>query len=119
MTLTLALSYGGRQEIAAAARFLASEAKAGRIDPMEIDQATFSGRLMTRNAPDPDLLIRTGGEQRISNFPLWQLADSRAVFMKILWPDFSEEHLAAAIQDYQDCKSQIPTLVDGYDAARG
>ncbi len=93
LTLTLALSYGGRQEIVAAARFLAWEAKAGRIDPMEIDPETFTGCLMTSNMPNPDLLIRTGGEQRISNFLLWQLANSGAVFMDVLWPDFSEEHL--------------------------
>ncbi len=113
LTLTLALSYGGRQEIVAAVRFLAHEAKAGRIDPTEIDLEIFSGGLMTRNMPDPDLLIRTSGERRISNFLLWQLADSRAVFMDVLWPDFSEEHLAAAIRDYQDSNLQLAALADG------
>ncbi|MEE8305991.1 MAG: polyprenyl diphosphate synthase [Gammaproteobacteria bacterium] len=114
LTLTLALSYGGRQEILAAARFLACEVTAGRIDPMEIDLETFSGCLMTSNMPDPDLLIRTGGEQRISNFLLWQLANTRVVFMDALWPDFSEEHLVTAIREHQDYNSQIPALADVY-----
>ena len=113
LTLTLALSYGGRQEIVAAARFLAYEAKAGRIDPKEIDLAVFSSCLMTSNIPHPDILIRTGGEQRIRNFLLWQLADSRAVFMDVLWPDFSEEHLVAAIREYQGGNSQFPAFADG------
>lgn len=119
LTLTLALSYGGRQEIVAAARFLACEAKAGRIDPMEIDLETVTGCLMTSNIPNPDLLIRTGGEQRISNFLLWQLANSEAVFMDVLWPDFSEEHLAAAIREYQDRNSQFRALAAGYNVGLG
>lgn len=113
LTLTLALSYGGRQEIVAAVRFLACEVKAGRIDPMEIDLETLSGSLMTSNMPDPDLLIRTGGEQRISNFLLWQLANTRVVFMDALWPDFSEEHLAAAIRECQECNRRTAASADG------
>ncbi len=81
---------------------------------MEIDPETFSGCLMTSIMPNPDLLIRTGGEQRISNFLLWQLADRGAVFMDVLWPDFSEEHLAAAIREYRDCNSQVPALAAMY-----
>ena len=81
---------------------------------MEIDLETVTGCLMTSNMPNPDLLIRTGGEQRISNFLLWQLANGEAVFMDVLWPDFSEEHLAAAIREYQDCNSQFPALAAAY-----
>ncbi len=119
LTFTLALSYGGRQEIVAAARFLAYEAKAGRIDPSEIDLETFSSCLMTSSLPDPDLLIRTGGEKRISNFLLWQLADSRAVFMDVFWPDFSEEHLAAAIREYQECNRRTAASADGICSEAG
>jgi undecaprenyl diphosphate synthase len=119
LTLTLALSYGGRQEIVAAARFLACEAKAGKIDPIEIDLETFSSGLMTSTIPDPDLLIRTSGEQRISNFLLWQLVNSGAVFTDVLWPDFSEEHLAAAIREYQDHNPQLRALADRDDVGLG
>ncbi len=114
LTLTLALSYGGRQEIVAATRFLAWEAKAGRIDPIEIDLAAFSNCLMTSNIPNPDILIRTSGEKRISNFLLCQIADSGAVFMDVLWPDFSEEHLVTAIRMYQDYSPQFSTLANVY-----
>ena len=86
---------------------------------MEIDPETFTGCLMTSNMPNPDLLIRTGGEQRISNFLLWQLADRGAVFMDVLWPDFSEEHLVAAIREYQDRNSQFRALADGYKVGLG
>ncbi len=74
---------------------------------------------MTGNIPNPDLLIRTGGEQRISNFLLWQLANSGAVFMDVLWPDVSEDHLAAAIREYQDRKSQFRALADGHTVGLG
>ena len=100
ITLVLALSYGGRQEIVQAARHLARQAAAGAVDPDEIDEATFAGFLETAGIPDPDLLIRTSGEQRISNFLLWQLAYTELVFTDVLWPDFCETELAAAIDTF-------------------
>ena len=101
LCLTMALSYGGRQEIVDTARRLAQGAAAGEIDPAEIDEAQFAARLFTHDLPDPDLLIRTSGEQRISNFLLWQLAYSELVFVDTLWPDFNADHLSAAISEYQ------------------
>lgn len=100
LTLVLALSYGGRQEIVAAARSLAARAAAGEIDPDAIDDEIFANHLYTAALPDPDLLIRTSGEQRISNFLLWQLAYTELVFTDVLWPDFGAEELAAAIGEY-------------------
>ena len=101
LCLTMALSYGGRQEIVDTARRLAKAAAAGEIDPAAIDEAQFAARLFTHDLPDPDLLIRTSGEQRISNFLLWQLAYSELVFVDRLWPDFNADDLAAAIREYQ------------------
>ncbi len=101
LTLTIALSYGSRQEIVAAARALASDCAAGRLTAEAIDEAAFSQRLFTAGTPDPDLLIRTSGEQRISNFLLWQLAYSELVFVDTLWPDFGQPELEAAITTYR------------------
>jgi len=100
LTLVLALSYGGRQEIVEAARRLAEDAVAGRVNPADIDEAAFSRRLFTADIPDPDLLIRTSGEKRISNFLLWQCAYAEMVFLDVLWPDFSKLDLEHAIRDY-------------------
>jgi undecaprenyl diphosphate synthase len=101
LTVIMAISYGGRQEIVSGARRLAEEAAAGTLDPARIDESLFQERLSTAGIPDPDLLIRTSGEQRISNFLLWQLAYSELVFVDKLWPDFSKDDLAAAIREYQ------------------
>jgi undecaprenyl diphosphate synthase len=101
LTLTIALSYGGRTEIAAAARSLAADVASGRLKPEEIDEAAFAARLFTADMPDPDLLIRTSGEKRISNFLLWQLAYAEFVFVDTLWPDFSENDFETAIREYQ------------------
>jgi undecaprenyl diphosphate synthase len=101
LTVIMAISYGGRQEIVSGARRLAEEAAAGTLDPARIDESLFQERLSTAGIPDPDLLIRTSGEQRISNFLRWQLAYSELVFVDKLWPDFSKDDLAAAIQEYQ------------------
>ena len=98
--LCVALSYGGRAEIADAARLLAAKAKTGDIDPDDIDEALFENCLYTRNIPDPDILIRTSGEQRISNFLLWQLAYAEFVFLDTLWPDFCKEDFDQAISTY-------------------
>lgn len=100
LTLTIALSYGGRAEICQAASRLAQEATAGRIDPTTIDQSLFSNFLYTYDMPDPDLVIRTSGERRISNFLLWQVAYSELLFLDTLWPDFCRQDFEQAILDY-------------------
>jgi undecaprenyl diphosphate synthase len=98
--LTAALSYGGRQEIVAAARALAEDVVSGRVSPDDIDADSFANYLTTADIPDPDLLIRTSGEQRISNFLLWQIAYTELVFSDVLWPDFDREHLESAIEEF-------------------
>ena len=101
LTLTIALSYGGRSEITMAARHLARAVAAGTLRPDDIDEAEFTRHLFTADIPDPDLLIRTSGEKRISNFLLWQLAYTEFMFVDTLWPDFSREDLEDAIRRYQ------------------
>jgi undecaprenyl diphosphate synthase len=101
MTLVLALSYGSREEIVAAARSLATDAVAGKISPAEIDAELFASRLQTAGIPDPDLLIRTSGEMRISNFLLWQISYAEIVIVKKFWPDFRQGDLFEAVQEYQ------------------
>ena len=101
LTLIVALSYGGRTEIATAARRLAEEVAAGTLRPDDVDETAFAGRLFTAGVPDPDLLIRTSGEQRISNFLLWQLAYTEFMFVDTLWPDFSKEDFHDAVREYQ------------------
>jgi undecaprenyl diphosphate synthase len=100
VNLTIALSYGGRAEIVAAVRALAAKAATGEVATDEIDEDLISRHLFTSDIPDPDLLIRTSGEQRISNFLLWQCAYSELVFTKTLWPDFGEADLVQAIADF-------------------
>jgi len=100
LTLVVALSYGSRQEITLAARRLAEEVKAGLIDPMDIGEELFASRLFTADIPDPDLIIRTSGEKRISNFLLWQAAYAELVFVDTLWPDFTKRDLEAAIEEF-------------------
>lgn len=100
MTLILALSYGSRDEMVMAARSLAERAVDGEIAPDEIDEAAFGSALYTHDIPDPDLLIRTSGEKRISNFLLWQLAYAEFVFIDKHWPDFDADDLAQAIKEY-------------------
>ena len=102
MTLTLALSYGSRWEITEAARHLAREAAAGRLDPDAIDEAAVADALLTRDLPDPDLLVRTAGEMRVSNFLLWQIAYTELFVTPRLWPDFRREALYEAVRAYQD-----------------
>ena len=101
MLLTLALSYGGRQEIVTAAKRLAADAAAGKLDPESIDERLFTRSLFTADIPDPDLLIRTSGEMRISNFLLWQLAYAELYFTEVNWPDFDRNELARALRNYQ------------------
>lgn len=101
MNLVFALSYGGRQEIVDAARRLARDVEAGKVDPDRIDEKTFSGCLYDPELPDPDLLIRTGGEERVSNFLLWQIAYTELYTTDVMWPDFGKSQLIGAILDYQ------------------
>ncbi|MEE1945458.1 isoprenyl transferase [Pedobacter sp. KR3-3] len=100
-TLTLALSYSAKWEIVEAARKIAEQAKEGKINIDEIDESTFAAQLTTTNIPDPELMIRTSGEHRISNFLLWQMAYTELYFTETLWPDFRREDLFEAIVDYQ------------------
>jgi undecaprenyl diphosphate synthase len=100
ITLTIALSYGGRAEIVAAVRRIARQVANGTLAAEAVDEACFARHLFTADLPDPDLLIRTSGEQRISNFLLWQCAYAELVFTKTLWPDFAENDLDQAIDEY-------------------
>lgn len=102
MTLTLALSYSARWELTEAARTLALEVKEGRLDIGEITPDALTARLTTAHMPDPDLLIRTGGEIRLSNFLLWQCAYAELYFCDTFWPDFGEKELREALRDYQN-----------------
>lgn len=101
MTLVLALSYGAREEITAAARTLAEAAVAGEISPNEITPELFARYLHTVDIPDPELLIRTSGEMRVSNFLLWQISYSEIVIVKKMWPDFRQGDLFAAVEEYK------------------
>jgi undecaprenyl diphosphate synthase len=101
MTLLLALSYGGRSEIVHAAQSLAADVQAGRLRPEDIDPESLAARLFTAGIPDPDLLIRTSGEYRLSNFLLWQTAYTELYFTDTLWPDFREEEFIKALLEYQ------------------
>ena len=100
LDLAVALSYGARDEIAAAARAIGAAVADRRLDPARIDEALFASYLTTRGMPDPDLIIRTSGEQRLSNFLLWQGAYAELLFLDVLWPDFGAEHFAAALAEY-------------------
>jgi len=101
LTLVLALSYGGREEIVAAARSLAEDAAAGKLLPAAIDGPLFASRLQTAAIPDPDLLLRTSGEMRVSNFLLWQISYAEIVIVKKFWPDFRRNDLLEAVHEYQ------------------
>lgn len=100
LNLNVALSYGGRAEIASAAREIARLAAAGQLDPASVDERMFGGFLGTAGMPDPDLIIRTSGEQRISNFLLWQAAYAEFVFQDVLWPDYGAAQLQAALGEF-------------------
>ncbi len=100
LTLCLAINYGGRDEIINACRKLAQQARAGLLSPESINDAAFESELYTAGIPDPDLLIRTAGEQRISNFLLWQLSYTEIFVTDVLWPEFGAEQLHVALRDY-------------------
>ena len=100
LDLIVALSYGARDEIVSAARQLAAAAKRGEIDPAAVDEDMFARHLLTADIPDPDLLVRTSGEKRISNFLLWQCAYTEFVFLDVLWPDFGRREFEAALAEF-------------------
>ena len=100
LTLVIALNYGSRAEISAAARKLATRVRAGEIEPASIDEAALAAELQTRDLPELDLLIRTSGELRLSNFLLWQAAYAELLFLDVLWPDFDEQTFAQALSIY-------------------
>lgn len=101
LTLQLALNYGGRSEIVDAVRCIARDIRAEKVTPEEIDEQSFGRYLYAPSVPDPELLIRTSGEMRISNFLLWQVSYTELWVTPVLWPEFRKEHLIAALEDYQ------------------
>jgi undecaprenyl diphosphate synthase len=101
MSLLFALSYGGRQEIVDAAKQLMRDAEQGKIAPDDLDEKTFAAYLYAPDVPDPDLMIRTGAESRVSNFLLWQIAYAEIYTTDVMWPDFDKDKLVDAICDYQ------------------
>jgi undecaprenyl diphosphate synthase len=101
MTLTFAFNYGGRAELVDAARAIEREVEGGRLDPDKINDRTLARHLYAPDMPDPDLLVRTSGEFRISNYLLWELAYAELVFTDVLWPDFRRDHLFEAIREFQ------------------
>ena len=112
MTLTVAFNYGGRAELVDAARAIANEARAGRIDPKRVDERMLRRHLYAPDMPDPDVLVRTSGEFRISNFLLWELAYAELVFTDVLWPDFRRDDLFAAIREYQHRERRFGAIDD-------
>ncbi len=113
MTLTIAVSYSGRLEIVRAAQKMAERVRAGALQPEDIDEELFETVLMTSHMPDPDLLIRTGGEFRISNFLLWQLAYTELYITDCYWPAFRQQALYEAIRDYQDRERRFGRILTG------
>lgn len=110
LKLIIAFNYGGQDEIVEAARRIAEDVAAGKRTPGEIDREVFASYLATAGIPDPELIIRTSGEQRLSNFLIWQTAYSEFVFLDALWPDFTKEHLVAAIREYQGRERRLGGL---------
>jgi undecaprenyl diphosphate synthase len=110
MTLTFAFNYGGRAELADAARALADDVAAGKLSPSHVNERALAGRLYAPDMPDADLLVRTSGEYRISNFLLWQLAYAELVFTDVLWPDFRRQDLFDAIAEYQGRHRRFGTI---------
>ncbi len=119
LVVNLAINYGGRHEIARAARFFAADVKSGKYSPEDLSPQLFSRYLYTRDIPDPDLLIRTSGEFRISNFLLWQLAYTEIHITDTLWPDFREPEFIAALLDYQQRERRFGKTGEQVRSARG
>jgi undecaprenyl diphosphate synthase len=116
LTLVLALSYGGRAEIVDAMRSIAREVKAGRLDVADVDEKVISRHLYTRSIPDPDLLIRTSGEMRVSNFLLWQISYAEIYVTETLWPDFRKVELLKALEDYSKRNRRFGLVGSGDEA---
>lgn len=112
MTLILALSYSGRWDIIEAVKKISRQVKTGQLDPEQIDENVLNSALNTAKYPNPDLLIRTSGEQRISNFLLWEIAYAEMHFTPVLWPDFSKEDFINAILDYQSRERRFGKTTD-------
>ena len=119
MTFNICLNYGGRTEIVDACRSLAHDVAAGRLTPEQIDEETLGSRLGTAGVPDPDLLIRTSGEMRVSNFLLWQIAYSEIWVTPTLWPDFRKRHLFDAILDFQKRERRYGGVISAGRAGSG
>ncbi len=119
MTLVVAFNYGARDEIVRATRRLAADAAAGRIDPAAIDEAMLGARLDTADLPDPELVIRTSGETRISNFLLWQAAYAEFVFLPVLWPDFDRAAFEEALAEYGRRERRFGGVSEGVDRSVG
>ena len=112
MVLNLAMNYGGRAELVSAMKKVAAEVSAGLLDVASIDEAVIERHLDTAGQPDPDLIIRPSGEQRISNFLLWQSAYSEYLFSDVLWPDFTPEHLEAALEEFSHRNRRFGGVTD-------
>ena len=112
LTLTVAFNYGGRQEIVEAARRLAIDVRDGRVDASKISVEDLAERLDTAELPDPDLIIRTSGEMRLSNFLLWQAAYAELVFLPILWPDFDDAAFVSALNQYAARERRFGAVVE-------
>ena len=115
LNFTIALNYGSRDEMTRAARRLAKDCADGKVNPEEIDEALFASYLDTREIPDPDLLIRTSGEQRLSNYLLWQLAYTEFYFTEVPWPDFTKQELEKAIEQYNQRDRRFGGVKEGQD----
>jgi len=113
MTLTFAFNYGGRAELVDAVRNIAGEAQRGKLRPASIDERTIARHLYAPDMPDPDVLVRTSGEFRISNYLLWELAYAELVFTDVLWPDFRREDLFAAIREFQGRTRRFGSIEEG------
>jgi undecaprenyl diphosphate synthase len=118
MTVVLAVSYGGREDIVQAARALAYDIRHGRLDPEQVDEAAFGSYLSTAGIPEPDLLIRTSGEMRISNFFLWQAAYTEIYVTDTLWPDFREPQFLEALEHYQQRERRFGRVTERADRER-
>ena len=119
MTLTLALNYSSRWEITSAARRIAADVASGKVAEADVDESLFSQYLVTTHMPDPELMIRTSGEKRISNYLLWQLAYAELYFTDVHWPDFRKEHFFTALVDYQQRERRFGQTGDQVQQAAG
>ncbi len=119
LVFSVALNYSGRVELTDAARSIAEDVKAGRLKPEDIDESVIDARLYTAGLPDPDLLIRTSGEVRISNFLLWQIAYSEIHVTPVLWPDFRTRHLLEALAEYQKRERRYGGVIDSLGVPGG